>query len=261
MTIMMMTHLAGNNGNGDDTFDDDSEYDPDDDSDPNHTDDTVPGNDDTGDDDSDEDDDGSDDYPQDMPTSNDDKPTDNTNASTDASEPEGEDRPGKMPEDNIVADGDVDNFDNIEEPRSVEPTPPNIANKRRYNLRGDRGRSYAHHFDHQMDEPENCQSYEAGIQLLQDAVENVARSPNGAYKYICGHVMTQMTATAGIKKHEQSAIHALLAEFGQLDNKNVFKACDALTLTKEQKQQALRAVNLIKERWYGRLKGCTCTDR
>jgi len=105
---------------------------------------------------------------------------------------------------------------------------------RRYNLKGNRGRSYAHRFDHQMDKPENCQSYEAGIQLLQDAVENVSESPNRAYKYICGHVMTQMTATAGIKKHGQLAINALLAEFGQLDDKNVFEACNASTLTKEQ---------------------------
>jgi len=80
-----------------------------------------------------------------------------------------------------------------------------------------------HHFDHQMDEPKNHQSYEAGIQLLQDAVENVAKAPNGAYKYICGHVMTQMTVTAGIMKHGQSAIDALLAEFGQLDEKIFLK--------------------------------------
>jgi len=225
----------GSNGNGDDTSDDDSDYDPDDDSDPNDTDDMDPDGDVPGDDDSDEDNDSSDDYPQDMPTSNDDEPTDDTDASTGASETEGEDRPREIPEDDVVVDGDNNNFVNVEEPRSIEPTPPNITDKRRYNLRGGRSRSYAHHFDHQMDEPENCQSYEAGVQLLQDMVENVAESPNGAYKYICGHVMTQMTATAGIKKHGQLAIDALLAEFGQLDDKSVFEACVASTLTKEQK--------------------------
>jgi len=66
-------------------------------------------------------------------------------------------------------------------------------------------------------------------------VENVAKSPNGAYKYICGHIMTQMTVMAGIKKHGQLAINVLLAEFGQLNDKNIFEACDASTLTKEQK--------------------------
>jgi len=86
-----------------------------------------------------------------------------------------------------------------------------------------------------MDEHKNYQSYEAGIQLLQDMMENIAESSNGAYKYVCGHIMTQMTATAGIKKHGQLAINVLLAEFGQLDDKNIFKAYDAPTLTKEQK--------------------------
>jgi hypothetical protein len=32
--------------------------------------------------------------------------------------------------------------------------------------------------------------------------------PNNIYKYIFGHVMTQMTATAGIKKHGQAAVDA-----------------------------------------------------
>jgi len=70
-----------------------------------------------------------------------------------------------------------------------------------------------------MDDPESGQSYEAGIQLLQDAVEKIAESPTDTYKYICGHVMTQMSATAGIKKHGQPAVDALLAEFGQLMTK------------------------------------------
>jgi len=229
-------NTPGNNGNGNDTSNDNSDYDPDGNSDPSDTDGTDPDCNIPGDDDSDEDDDGNDNYPQDMPKSNDDEPSDDTDASTDTSEPEGEDRPGKMPEDDVIADGDDDDVDNIKEPRSVEPTPTNIENeRRRYNLRGNRSRSYVHRFDHQMDKPENRQSYEARIQLLQDTVENVAESPNRAYKYICGHIMTQMMVTAGIKKHGQLVIDVLLAEFGQLDDKNVFEACDASTLTKEQK--------------------------
>ena len=39
------------------------------------------------------------------------------------------------------------------------------------------------------------------------------------YKYIFGHIMTQMTATAGIKKHGQAAVDALLQEFCQLDRR------------------------------------------
>jgi len=111
-----------------------------------------------------------------------------------------------------------------------------------------------------MDEPESNQSYETRVQLLQDTVKTISESCTDAYKYMCGHVMTQMTATAGIKKHGQLAIDALLAEFGQLDDKNVFEPYDAFSLMKEQKRQALRAVNLIKEKRCGRLKGRTCAD-
>jgi len=95
---------------------------------------------------------------------------------------------------------------------------------------------------------------------LQDAVETIAKLPTDVYKYICRHVMTQMSAMAGIKKHGQLAVDALLAELGQLDDKNVFEPCDASLLSREQKKQALCAVNLIKEKRCGRLKGRTCAD-
>jgi len=49
-------------------------------------------------------------------------------------------------------------------------------------------------------------------------------------------------------------------EFGQLDDKNIFEPCNASSLTKEQKWQALWAVNLIKEKCCGRLKGRMCAD-
>jgi hypothetical protein len=69
-----------------------------------------------------------------------------------------------------------------------------------------------------------------------------------------------MTATAGIKKHGQKAVDALFSEFCQLDNKSVFKPLAASILTKKQKHEALRAVNLIKEKRCGKLKGRTCAD-
>jgi len=80
------------------------------------------------------------------------------------------------------------------------------------------------------------------------------------HRYIVGHVMTQMTATAGIKKHGQKAIDALFKEFCQLNDKIVFGPLDASKLAKEQKADALRAINLIKEKRSGILKGRTCAD-
>jgi hypothetical protein len=73
-------------------------------------------------------------------------------------------------------------------------------------------------------------------------------------------MMTQMTAKAGIKKHGRAAEEALLAEFAQLEELNVFEAVDPSLLTKEQRMGALRAINLIKEKRTGKLKGCTVAD-
>jgi hypothetical protein len=98
-------------------------------------------------------------------------------------------------------------------------------------------------------------SYEAHQQLLQ--TEKFA-PPNA--QYIFGHVMTQMTATAGIKKHGQKAVDALLKEFCQLDNKLVFAPVRAGSLSTAQKVAALRAINLIKEKRDGALKGRSCAD-
>jgi hypothetical protein len=69
-----------------------------------------------------------------------------------------------------------------------------------------------------------------------------------------------MTATAGDKKCGQAAVDALLQAFCQLDDKDVFDPIDALTLTTGQKQEALCAVNLIKEKRSGKFKGHTCAN-
>jgi len=97
-----------------------------------------------------------------------------------------------------------------------------------------------------MDDPENSKSYESSVQMLQQAADGMHETPNDIYKYICGHIMTQMTATAGIKKHGQAAVDALLQKFCQLDNKDIFDPINASTLTTDQKREALRAVDLIR---------------
>jgi hypothetical protein len=70
-----------------------------------------------------------------------------------------------------------------------------------------------------------------------------------------------VTATAGIKKHGDRAVDALLAEFCQLDDKKVFTPMHMKNLTCKQKDNALRVINLIKEKCCGKLKGRTCADR
>ena len=130
----------------------------------------------------------------------------------------------------------------------------------RYNLRSQRNRDYSHRLDQQMDATTCGQSYDPQHQLLQTGDRS---NPTGARMgpdYIFGHIMTQMTATAGIKKHGQRAVDALLKEFCQLDDKSVFAAVDATKLSHKQKSEALRAINLIKEKRDGALKGRSCAD-
>jgi len=54
----------------------------------------------------------------------------------------------------------------------------------------------------------SSKSYESGVQMLQQAADKMDASHDDIYKYIFGHIMTQMTATAGIKKHGQVAVDA-----------------------------------------------------
>jgi len=143
---------------------------------------------------------------------------------------------------------------------AVAPNANEDSGTNWYNLRSNRGRSYGHRLDCQMDDPVSSKSYESGVQMLQQAADKMDESLDNIYKYIFGYIMTQMTATAGIKKHGQAAVDALLQKFCQLDSKNVFEPLDASTLTSSQKRESLRDVNLIKEKRSGKLKGCTCAD-
>jgi hypothetical protein len=69
-----------------------------------------------------------------------------------------------------------------------------------------------------------------------------------------------MTAKAGIKKHGQVAVDALFQEFLQLHDLDVFDGQHAGKLTKSQKRAALRAINVIKEKRCGKIKGRTVAD-
>jgi len=68
----------------------------------------------------------------------------------------------------------------------------------------------------------------------------------------------QMIATKGIKTFGKEAVAAMFAEYKQLNDKNVFGRFDKRNLTKDLKRNALRAVNLIKRKRCGKLKGRTC---
>ena len=73
-------------------------------------------------------------------------------------------------------------------------------------------------------------------------------------------LLTQMSAKKGIQKYSDVAIQAIVKEFRQLGDLNVFNPKLASTLTKEQMAKALRSITVIKEKRCGRIKGRTCAD-
>jgi hypothetical protein len=77
---------------------------------------------------------------------------------------------------------------------------------------------------------------------------------------VLAHAMTQMSAKAGIKKHGKAAENALVTEFSQLEALSVYQPVHAHLLTMGQRKGALRAINLIKEKRCGKLKGRTVAD-
>jgi hypothetical protein len=164
--------------------------------------------------------------------------------------------------DEDVDDGAADNDD-----ESGQTTP---AAEDGYNLRPNRGRSYANRFANIMDNPDSSKSYDTQLLQLGASKNNVLReaveemkyggSRSKVLGYITGFIMTQMTAKAGIKKHGKVAIDALYQEFLQLHDLGVFEGQDADGLSREQKRAALRAISMIKEKRCGRIKGRTVAD-
>ena len=101
-----------------------------------------------------------------------------------------------------------------------------------------------------------------GIKEVQDASGDDVKS---YMKLACDVIFTQMTAKKGFKKHGAKAFAAMIKEFTQLNEgavpgKPVVIPTDSSSLTATEKRKALRAVNLIKEKWNGDIKGRSCVD-
>ena len=80
-----------------------------------------------------------------------------------------------------------------------------------------------------------------------------------------GILLTQMSATEGIKKHGEKTIAVLIKEFKQLDTgpmkgKHVVEPITYISLSSKDKKEALEAINLIKEKRDGSIKGRSCTN-
>jgi Reverse transcriptase (RNA-dependent DNA polymerase) len=115
-------------------------------------------------------------------------------------------------------------------------------------------------FQDAMDYPHDGKSYYPPTQLLQQGTLRTHGNIDATRRHIYGFIMTQMTARAGIKKHGQRAEAALMREFAQFENLGVYEAVDATKLTYAERKGALRAINLIKEKRDGEIKGRTVAD-
>jgi hypothetical protein len=71
---------------------------------------------------------------------------------------------------------------------------------------------------------------------------------------------TQMSFKEGFRRHGKAAETALMAEFAQLEELDVYEAVNARILTRAQRRAALRAINLIKEKRCANIKGRTVAD-
>ena len=125
--------------------------------------------------------------------------------------------------------------------------------------RSNRERNYEHRNTYERE----FQHTNVGTGITEDIDENDATTePNlteeeieGMHNMVTGIVMTQMSAQRGIKKFGQRAVDAVIKEYVQLDDKRVLSPEDATKLTTEQKQKALDAITLLKEKRCGRMKG------
>jgi hypothetical protein len=105
------------------------------------------------------------------------------------------------------------------------------------------------------------QLLQRGFTLTQCGTERFSlTAPSDFDKSVFGYIMHQMTAQAGIKKHGRAAEAALMNEFAQLEKLDVYESVDPSTLTHEQRKGAIRAINLLKEKRDGTLKGRTVAD-
>jgi hypothetical protein len=83
---------------------------------------------------------------------------------------------------------------------------------------------------------------------------------NNRYGYAFHVMMTQMSAKKGLKLHGVKAAEAIVAEFQQLHDKQVFMPRQYNSLTPEQRRKSLRAITLVTEKRSGKIKGRTVAD-
>ena len=115
-------------------------------------------------------------------------------------------------------------------------------------------------------EPETATSEEStSATTLLNFSPKVSGDCHDLYRDTVNVVFTQMSAAQGIKKHGEKAIAAIFKELkyfndGAMPGKPVVGPIPFTDLTEKDRSEVLEAVNLIKEKRCGKLKGCTCAN-
>ena len=143
-----------------------------------------------------------------------------------------------MQEINEEIDEEIENDDdeNNEEVQNDETNKRDRTNER-YSLRSDPKPSK--------------KAIEGGNQFIQ--VQNLRINQNNdtmveAQKEITKFILTQYTADKGIKRFGQPAVDTLMKEFCQLEKQSVFEPVLSTNLTREERNKALRFINLVEEK-------------
>jgi len=99
------------------------------------------------------------------------------------------------------------------------------------------------------------------LNIGQDDFAKFEKVKAGLYTTAVGIYFNQMPASKGIKLYRAKAVAAMFKEYKQLEDFNkVLGRINPESLQHDQKRRALRAVNLIKLKHCGKMKGRTCAD-
>ena len=109
-------------------------------------------------------------------------------------------------------------------------------------------------------------------ETLGDESGNVTKinlKGNDMFQRAVGYMITQMpkldnfaqvSVKEGIKQHGDKADETMIKEFSQLSDKNYFKPISVNMLNKQDKDDALNLITMIKQKRCGKIKGRVCVD-
>ena len=88
----------------------------------------------------------------------------------------------------------------------------------------------------------------------------IANNEDDMHKVAIRVILNQMNAKKSIKLFEETCVTVMLNEYQQLHDMEVFGKLNPDVLTNIHNRQALRAIDIIKKKRCGIIKGNTCTD-